>query len=91
MQARDVRLAITGMRAHGEPLIGISGGITGDGRSMLSEMVAVDALIRALKLTRLALLQHERRIGVSWNTIEEATGTHASTWRFRHNKGVLGE
>lgn len=91
MRAQDVRQAVSRMRALGEPMLGIHGGITSDGKTMLPELATVEALIKTLRLTRLALLQHERRIGVSWNAIEAATGTHTSTWRFRHRRGVLGE
>jgi len=92
MRAQDVRLAITGMAVHAEPLqLGIPDGIDGDGGSMLPSLVTVEAMIDVLKSTRLALLQHERRIGTSWNEIGDATFTHPSTWRFRFNRGVTGE
>lgn len=93
MHAKDVRLAIAGMVKHGGEelnLGGVANGIELDGESMLDELVTVDALLDVLKLTRLALLRYERMLGTSWGEIQAATGTHASTWRFRHNQGVTG-
>lgn len=91
MQAQDVRTAIAAVVEHGEPLWLAPGGtIIEDGTSLLPQLATVDSLIFALRRTRLAVLQHERRIGTSWGEIEQVTGTHASTWRFRHNREVLG-
>lgn len=89
MHAQDVRQAITGMAAHAEPLmLGLPDGIKGDGSSMLPGLVTVEAMIEVLKSARTALLCHERRIGTSWGELQAATGTHASTWRFRHGQAV---
>jgi hypothetical protein len=91
MRAQDVRLAIAGVAANAEALLyAVDTGIDNDGESMLPGLVTIDAAIHALKQARLTLLRHERVLGTSWNEIEQATGTHASTWRFRHDKGVLG-
>lgn len=91
MQAKQVRQTVAAVLADAEPLWLRPGAeIIEDGRPLLPELVTVDALIDALKQTRLALLRYERALGTSWNEIEQATGTHASTWRFRHRKGVPG-
>jgi len=91
MQAQDVRTSIAAIVEQGEPLWLTPGGtIIEDGTSLLPQLVTIDALILALKQTRLAVLKHERLLGTSWSRIEETTGTHASTWRFRHNREVLG-
>lgn len=93
MRAQDVRQAIAGIVKHGgeELNLGIADdGIELDGQSLMSELVTLDALIDVLKLARLATLRYERALGASWGEIERATGTHASTWRFRHDRGVLG-
>lgn len=94
MHADDVRLAVMDMAVPIEMLHrGLSGsptGLIGDGRSLLPELARLDAMVEVIKTARLAVLRHERRIGTSWGEISTATGTCISTWRFRHDKGVLG-
>lgn len=91
MRAEKVRDAVAGVINEVVPLnLGIGDGIDGDGRSLASTLYAVERSIAVLKRTRLAVLRHERERGASWGEIAQATGVHASTWRFRHNKGVTG-
>lgn len=91
MRAQDVRMAIAGAAANAVALLdAVDNGVEDDGASMLPGLVSLDATIKALRQARLAVLRHERSCGTSWSEIEQRTGTHASTWRFRHDRGVLG-